>query len=32
VADWLDAFDAGVPLEVIELTNSGRVVRPVTEG
>jgi hypothetical protein len=31
-SDWLDAWDAGTPLEVVELPDSGRVVRPVTEG
>jgi hypothetical protein len=27
-ADWLDAWDAGAPLEVVELDGGGRIVRP----
>jgi hypothetical protein len=27
-ADWLDAWDAGAPLEVLELDGGGRIVRP----
>jgi hypothetical protein len=26
--DWLDSFDAGAPLEVTELEDGGRIVRP----
>jgi hypothetical protein len=26
--DWLDSFDAGAPLEVVELDGGGRIVRP----
>lgn len=27
-ADWLDSFDSGAPLEVVELPDNGRIVRP----
>jgi hypothetical protein len=27
--DWLDAWDAGAELEVVELSDNGRVCRPV---
>jgi hypothetical protein len=27
-SDWLDAWDAGAPLEVVELDGGGRIVRP----
>jgi hypothetical protein len=27
-SDWLDAWDAGAPLEVVELPANGRIVRP----